>query len=544
MEVKPPYTQAEERLTLPYGTDVYDLDVSPNGALASVIETDSAGRNKVVLYDVAALREKRAVSRVVKDFGYSGAAAFTFSPDGRKLYGSSYFTGASNLFRLDVESNEMEVITNTETGLFWPRKLADGRLLAFEYTAQGFYPVWVEEGKALEDVTAVRYLGQEVVEKYPVVKSWKMPPPESVDVAKLTEKAGEFRPFRRMRPSSIYPIVQGYQNSVAYGARMDLTDGLGLSEMHMTASYSPDSRLASNERLHLGLELKSMEWRVKAYWNGADFYDLFGPTRTSRKGFAGLVGKRKFLRYSSSRSLEWDTSLAGYAGLDRLPEFQNVFTTFDRFLVGRTQLNYKRVVKTLGAVDDEKGTKWRLVGQTNLVNGVLFPRFYGQWDQGFLTPLRNSPVWLRTTAGKSFGDRQSPFASYYFGGFGNNWVDHQEISRYREYYAFPGVRLNEIGATDYSKTTVEWNLPPKRFADFGTTSLYCNWARLSLFTGMLAGNLARPGERQLFGNVGAQLDVKLVLASYLNATFSVGMAAAQDRTGRRTSELMVSLKLQ
>ena len=152
-------------------------------------------------------------------------------------------------------------------------------------------------------------------------------------------------------------------------------------------------------------------------------------------------------------------------------------------------------------------------------------------------------MWIRELAGKSFGDRTQPFANFYFGGFGNNWIDHQEVSRYREYYSFPGVDLDQIGATDFAKTLVEWNLPPKHFRHFGTPYLYCNWARLSLFSGVIVGNMASAVDRQFYGDAGMQVDFRVVISSYLNTTFSVGAAAAEDRNGRRSEELMISLKL-
>ena len=36
------------------------------------------------------------------DFGPSVPSGFVFSPDGRYLYGSSYYTGVSNIFRYDL----------------------------------------------------------------------------------------------------------------------------------------------------------------------------------------------------------------------------------------------------------------------------------------------------------------------------------------------------------------------------------------------------------------------------------------------------------
>ena len=48
-------------------------------------------------------------------------------------------------------------------------------------------------------------------------------------------------------------------------------------------------------------------------------------------------------------------------------------------------------------------------------------------------PLKHSSLWLRSSAGYVAGDdRDEPFANFYFGGFGNNWVDHREEKRYRE----------------------------------------------------------------------------------------------------------------
>jgi hypothetical protein len=47
----------------------------------------------------------------------------------------------------------------------------------------------------------------------------------------------------------------------------------------------------------------------------------------------------------------------------------------------------------------------------------------------------------------------------------------------------------------------------------------------------------------VYGNLGAQLDFRIVLFTYLNSTFSAGYAVATDKDGRRSTEYMVSLKL-
>jgi len=542
-ETLPPYKEVTDRFQFPYGIDVFDLDVSPDGKRMSAMTGDSSGRQKLVTFQLDKLRAGDATMETVHEFEFSSGASFNFSPDGTKLYGTSYFTGASNIFRFDVETHAMEVLSNTETGLFWPRQLADGRLVAFEYTAKGFYPVLVQDPKPLEDVSAVKYFGQQVVEKFPQVRAWKLPPPTEIDAAALTTNAGEFKSWRNLQPTAVYPIVQGYKDSIAYGGRIDFSDGLGLAGLAIKGSYTPDSSLAARERAHVDLDFHNWGWKISATYNHADFYDLFGPTKESRKGFSGQIGYKKNLLYKTPRTLDLEWNVAGYLGLDRLPDYQNVVATSDKLLIGRAALTYSRLERTLGAVDDEKGIRWKLATQGNAVNGNFYPRFYGLFDYGFLTPIRNSPIWIRSSAGKSFGNEAESFANFFFGGFGNNWIDHQEVSRYREYYSFPGVDLDQIGATDFAKTLVEWNLPPKHFRQLGTTYLYCNWARLTLFSGVIGGNLASPGNRQFFADAGMQLDFKVVISSYLNTTFSVGGAAAEDRNGHRSQELMISLKL-
>jgi hypothetical protein len=537
----PPYRFWASVYSFPYGQDVFDIDISPDGLSLSAAVADVSGMQKLVRFSIPALLEADASFEVLHDFEFSSPANFVFSPDGRYLYGSSYYTGASNIFRYDLERQEMEVLSNAETGLFRPLPLADGALIAFEYTAQGFRPARVAS-EPLQDVSAVKYLGQEVVRNHPIVKSWKIGSPAAAEL-KPASSLQDYSPLRNTTLVSAYPIVQGYKDSVAVGMRFNLSDRVWLSRMDLSLAVTPEPGVPAEERLHLGANYHYWNWTISGNYNLADFYDLFGPTKTSRKGYSLKLSHRKNLLFDTPRTLDLDWGVAGYGGLDRLPDYQNVAAPFERFLAFRGGLNYSFLQKSLGAVDDEKGVKWQVMSTANLVNAKLYPRIYGTLDYGLLTPLRNSPVWLRTSAGKSFGDRDEPFANFYFGGFGNNWVDHQEISRYREFHAFPGVRLNEIGGTSYAKGTVEWGLPPRRFKRLGTPYLYCNWARLSLFSTGLTTNFGDAAERNAHFNLGGQLDLRVVLFSYLNSTFSVGYAVAGDQDRRTSNEFMISLKL-
>lgn len=539
VRLEAPFRAPKIVYTLPYGSDFFDLDLSPGGEQLTGAFSDDTGTQKLVRFRTADLLAGTTPYELLQDFQFNSPGGFVFSPDGRYLLGSSYQTGVSNLFRFDLESKKLEALSNTETGLFRPIPLPDGDLAVFEYTAQGFRLVRMPV-RAIEDVNAISYLGQSVVEKYPELKSWKLPPRTSINDLELRTYAGLYKPLRNIELQSIYPIVQGYNSSPAGGVRLDFGDSLSLARITTSFSYSPDSTLAVRDRLHASFEANYWDWRLSGYFNKADFYDLFGPTKVARRG-VGLVGeKRKNLLYDSDRRLDLKFSLAGYSGLDRLPDYQNVIASHTQFISGRVSLEYSDLEKSLGAVEDERGVAWRVNAQTNQTFPKTFPRVWAEYDRGFLTPWRNSSVWVRSSAGKAFGDSNDPFANFYFGAFGNNWVDKGDVSRYREYYSFPGAHLDQIGANNFVRSMVEWDLPPVRFRDLGTTAFYCNWARLAMFSGALATNL---DHARAYVDAGAQIDLRLVLFTYTKSTLSAGFGAARDRAGHTGTEAMVSLKL-
>ena len=44
-------------------------------------------------------------------------------------------------------------------------------------------------------------------------------------------------------------------------------------------AISPDPNLPANERAHLSFDAHLWDWKLTGYYNYADFYDLFGPTK-------------------------------------------------------------------------------------------------------------------------------------------------------------------------------------------------------------------------------------------------------------------------
>ena len=263
----------------------------------------------------------------------------------------------------------------------------------------------------------------------------------------------------------------------------------------------------------------------------------------------------KNLIYDKPKTLDFNITVTGYGDLDRLPDFQNVAATFDKLLSFRAGLDYEYVRKSLGAVDDEKGVRLQLNAPANYVNSKFIPAFHGDLDYGIALPLNHSSVWFRASSGIAFGDSDDPFANFFFGGFGNNYVDYLTEKRYREYYSFPGVDINEFGGKNFAKLMLELNLPPIRFRRAGFTSFYFRWARIALFSSAIRTNLdgdkasdpaPQFGSRRTFFNLGGQLDFRIVIFSRLSSTLSFGFAAAVEENQSikdANTEFMVSLKI-
>ena len=70
-----------------------------------------------------------------------------FSPDGKYLYGTSYYTGVSNIYRYEIASGKIDAVTNTETGFFRPVPLSADELFALRYTGRGFVPAIIRANR-------------------------------------------------------------------------------------------------------------------------------------------------------------------------------------------------------------------------------------------------------------------------------------------------------------------------------------------------------------------------------------------------------------
>jgi len=537
----PPYKKWEELYSLPFGRDLADLDISPDGRFIAGTMSDVRGRQKIILFNVQDLLQGKKEYQEIYEFEDNPAMNFVFSPDGKYLYGNSYYTGVSNVFRINIETKKPQILTNATSGYFRPLPVSADSMLVFEYTSKGMIPEMMKID-TLADVNPITYLGQMVFKKNPVVRSWMLQPPSKVNLDTLEISETKYSPIREMKFAGAYPILQGYKYYVGFGYRLNFTDPMMLNNLTIKASFTPYGNLPLKQTVHLAVDYTYWNWTFQAQYNYADFYDLFGPTKFSRAGYMfSAKYSHVFMRMNPART-ELYVKLTAYGDLETLPFYQNVESSFTELYLGTFNFHRSYLRKSLGAIEPEQGYDWNVFAFTSLAKETFYPQVINNFDFGFLLPMRNSSLWFRTSLGQSFGESNKTNSYFYFGGFGNNWVDYRAPQQYREMQSFPGVQIDQFSALNYAKLITEISFPPIRFRKFGLLGLYSTYARFSAFGMGLFTNLANDQTNLNYFSTGVQLDFELVLFSLIKSTISFGYARAYGPM-LPADQFMLSLKL-
>jgi len=146
-------------------------------------------------------------------------------------------------------------------------------------------------GRSLVLHTAQRpFLGTELANKYPLIKSWAVGPPSKIELDSMITGRGEYIPRDELRLQGFYPTVMGYKGHVAAGLYAELSDPLGYNELRANASYSPARDITGGEQLHADISYRTLYWHVRYWHNSANFYDLFGPELAELPSYGLMEG--------------------------------------------------------------------------------------------------------------------------------------------------------------------------------------------------------------------------------------------------------------
>ena len=161
--------------------------------------------------------------------------------------------------------------------------------------------------------------------------------------------------------SNAYPGAAGLQELRRSRLPLQLRRSAAVREPGDHCRLHAEQKLPSDERGHVDITGRYDFWHGELSWNRSDFYDLFGPTKRSRKGYAAKLGYDWEIYNDEPRKLDLLFDVA-YLRQDRHPAQRaerrdQLHATGDR---RRSALHYTNVKRSLGAVDDEKGVTWEL----------------------------------------------------------------------------------------------------------------------------------------------------------------------------------------
>lgn len=533
--------------SFPFGVSVSNLDASHDGTRIVASLLGANGEQSLIMFDLAALEEADHRYETLLTMDDTNLSQFRFSADDRRLVGFSYYTGVPNVWSYDLETEDFDLLSNVETGLFGPYLSSDGTVYAYELTSEGMSPVAFDY-KVLHDANSVEYLGQKALEANPQLaglSTLKEPLPE-LSFGEVYDSLTLYKPLKELKFQGAYPDISGFTDRKAWnnvtpvlGYNVTFYDPVGYFHINLHLGVSPWSNNEWKNRFHASAELKYLKWKFTAAWNPTNFYDLFGPRRASRKGY------QFGLEYKASHSMQspfvwdWGWSVGHYGGMDALPLYQEVavdegitsFQTADIFV----DMNKKKT--SIGGITPERGYGLSAEAYTYLADGKLFPSIDLQGELGFPIPIGiHNSFWMKGALGQSFGDSSSSLGNSYFGGFRNNYVDNGAINRFSSLKAMPGARIDQIKAHRYAKMTGEIDLCPIRFQDLGLLQCYPNYMQFCLFgNGLMTDN----GK---YLSAGVQMNIQMVIFTYMKTTLSFGYARAWGNNLNQ-GEFLISLKL-
>jgi len=543
VRIPEPYGQVIPMYTAPFGKALFDLDISDKGDKLIASFSGVKGEQSVIMLDLKEL--ERGVTKIDTLYALEDntLCQFKFADNDKSVIGTSYYTGVSNVWRITLENKKFELLSNTETGMFMPLQLNDDSLMVLKFHRDGMTPGLIPI-KVIEDANAIGFLGNKIHDKYPVVEEWSLPPASSIDKEPVKVKEETYFPLRQMRLACAYPDLGGYKETIAAGYRLNWRDPMSVSNLDLFVAISPWSNYDDDQKIHMMLDWKFWNWHLSANYNQTHFYDIFGPTRRSRAGYSIGIDYRRDNAIRAPLKKWYSFGAHTYGNLEVLPQYQNVGTQIKDMQAATVSYGLSKLRRSLGGVIDEKGYSWETSSTAYLANKKFYPSFVSNQDVGFLLPLvRNSSFWIRNSVGFSLGDRSSGISNFYFGGFRNNYVDWQPSEQYRSAMAFPGAEIDEIPAYNYVKTMGELNLRPLRLNNVGTTWLYPTFIKSSVFGSHLMTDFDKRDKIRHIFNIGAQIDIQIVVFSYLKTTWSFGYARRFEDGMRNNDEIMLSLKL-
>ena len=512
----------------------YDLDISPDGRLLSASVTEVNGDQFLRVWEIA--EDPRAATRSRSPSSASGSRSRRVSCSPR--------TGATCTAAAITRASRTSSATRSrparsrrcptrKPGSSGRCRSPTGGCVVLNYTAEGFVPATIEP-RPIEDVSAITFLGAEVAEKYPVVKTWQVPPASTVDDDKVIIGKGPVPAAARPRAGERVPGAAGLQ-------------GLGGHRLSASTSRirSQFAKPRHHRRLHAGPTTcratsaatwtsagSYLGWRGALSWNRSDFYDLFGPTKRSRKGYAAKLGYDWLLIWDEPRRL--DSQLRPRRTTTRSTRCRTRRTSPTDFHPPRRPPRPRSTTATCGARSarstTRRASRGSVVDSGNRVNG----RDHHRRSRGSSTSAVALPdpalvdLAAQRRRRRQRRSRQRRSRTSTSAASATTTSTTARSSAIASTIRCRASASTRSAALSFVREMVEWNLPPVVFESVGTPGFHLNWLRPAVF---VAGTVDRSGA------LGAAQGLRRTSARQVDLRIQRAALVRHDAVGRLRGRL-------
>ncbi|MBI9073442.1 MAG: hypothetical protein JEY94_17700 [Melioribacteraceae bacterium] len=527
-----PYEQIRKIHEFKFGQEIQQLAVSPEGkSLAATIHLTN-GTQSIGIINIDLIKSSGTLK--FKTLVTEGSPENpSWSIDGNTLFWNGVNNGVSNIYKISNSDSVSAPISNTHTGLFKAIELNDSIMFAFNFRHDGFIPSTFTKSK-IEKLPATNYYGEYLIRKNPKLLDLALKPSvkEQADLEIISKE--KYNSLANLKIQTFIPTITGFLDQYILGFYTHIADPTNTHNLSVDLGYSIKNKQYEKSRFHLKAKYEySKKLELMVDYNPGDFYDLFNKRK---KGFIGS-------RYSAAHTFYWKydnphkifqkTNIDYYTNMEFWNDNITKIAEPD-FLFAQTNINSIYLRKSIGSCDYENGNEYDLK-----VSAFSYDpdepkyslRAYGKWDN-YSTWITDHNVFrFQLSGGYIYNPDELIQARFYFGGFGNRYVENQHVKHYRKVFRMPGFDLYSIPANGFAKLQIENNFPPIRATNIGLGQHLLNHIDFSVYANALycvqdfmPGNVQN---NELF-SVGGQINFIFKHWFNLESTFSAGIAAAYD----------------
>ncbi len=536
-----PYSHLRNIIQFDVGDEVSQLSVSPSGEKLAAIIHRADGNQFLVMSDCNAILQS---GRFQYETLYSKGSPEnpSWNNSGETIFWNAFTNGVSNIYRMNLADRNALPISHNLTGLVKPIYLSEEKLFAFEYHYDGFIPVEIPN-QPIEYLPAIKYLGQEIIDLNPDIFKWTIYPNGNEQDSIILSEEDSYNSLANLNILSFVPTVSGFQDDVMIGLYTHISDPLIIHDLKLEFGITPFNKNSLLPYYHFrGRYDYRKKFEILVEHNAPDFYDLFNKRKVGIIGTRVNVSYSNFWLYDNPHKIKQKTDVTYYTGVKFFND-NSLEVLVEDFLVAQTVFNSKYLRRSIGSSDYEDGNEFTLslvgFGQTPKDPDIA-GHVFGEWSL-FKTWLAKHNVFhLKLDGGYHFENENLVQAKFYFGGFGNRYVENKSVKQFRKVFRFPGVPIYSLVADSFGKFLIENSFPPIRFSSlsfFGRH--YLSHIDISIYSQGLFLDFPNP---QKYINAGAQLSILFKHWFNLESTVSAGAANAWWN-GESNFEWFVSLKL-